>query len=344
MRHRLAALLGLGLLVVLVLWLLPRAEHSGAAPEAATPPMPASAAADGTAPGAAPTASGGRNPEAASQLSPERLDLEQTSLRGSRFDGDLGFAQDAPVRPSLSLRQLFDYVLSLVGERSLEEIRAILAAELIRLGASPAQQGQALAWFERYVRYLAEVDRLAPALNGLDLPARLARLRELRQQWLGADMAEAFYALEEQYQQYTLERQALARDAELGTAERAAREQALFDALPESLREPIQAHRESEAALADAAAIEATVLDAAGRYAARRERFGEEAAARLELLDRERAAWQARVQAYQNERARISTQHREAAARQQALDAYLANHFDEAEQRRIRSLEAIGEL
>ena len=94
--------------------------------------------------------------------------------------------------------------------------------------------------------------------------------------------------------------------------------------------------------MADGAAIETLSTDVEERYRLRSERFGNEAAARLELLDRERAAWEQRLSAYRNERARLQTG--DASSRETALNEYRLRNFSEAEQRRIRSLEDIGEL
>lgn len=263
------------------------------------------------------------------------------SLVGSEFDGSVELDANGQLRMTQSLRRLFDYALSSIGERSIEEIRALLSAQLDTLTSADGKR-QAMAAFERYVRYLQSVDQMAAALAAMPLQQRLDAMMELRRQHLGEAMADAFFADEEAYQRFTLERRALGENTALSADERAARERELLSELPQSVREPYLAQLRTDSDLADGAAIDTLASDPAERHRLRRERFGEEAAARMELLDRERAAWDARVAAYRAERARV--QSLDAAARTAALDAYLVRNFDEAEQRRIRSLEGIGAL
>jgi len=264
-----------------------------------------------------------------------------TSLADTEIDGAVELDAAGQLRPTASLRRLFDQVLSSVGELNIDQIRALLAARLDQI-TTPDGKRLALAAFERYLRYLQTVDQSAARLSGLPLNERLAALVELRRQQLGPEMADAFFADEEAYQNFTLQRRALAEDTALSADERAARERELIAELPESAREPYLAQLRTEADLTDGAAIETLSGDAAERYRLRSERFGTEAAARLELLDRERAAWDQRLLAYRNERTRL--QARDAASGEAALNEYRLRHFSEAEQRRIHSLEEIGKL
>lgn len=263
------------------------------------------------------------------------------SLAGAEIDGSVELDASGQLRMTLSLRRLFDQVLSSIGERSIDEIRALLAADLDRL-TTPDGKRQALAAFERYLRYLQTVDQSAATLSALPLRERLNALADLRRQQLGSEMADAFFATEEAYQRFTLDRQELAADTAMAPSERAARERELIANLPDAAREPYLAHQQTEADLADGAAIETLASDETERFRLRSERFGEEAAARLEMLDRERAAWDQRVSAYRAERARL--QSASPAARDAALADYLSRNFSDAEQRRIRSLEGIGEI
>ncbi|MCC6592499.1 MAG: hypothetical protein IT479_04425 [Xanthomonadales bacterium] len=263
------------------------------------------------------------------------------SLQGSEGDGGVTLDADGRLLPDLALRRLFDHYLSSIGELDIEQIRALLAARLDAITSAEGKR-QALETFERYLRYLREIDAVSAQLSALPLRERLQRLTDLRRQLLGTDMAQAFFADEEAYQRYTLDRQDLAADTQLDASARAERERELLERLPPTVREPLQAQQRVETDLADANAIDDLAGDADERSRLRRERFGEEAAARMELLDRERAAWDARIAAYLSERERL--QSLEAHTRRRALDEYLTRHFSETEQRRIRSLEAVDAL
>ena len=263
------------------------------------------------------------------------------SLQGTVSDGGVTLDANGRLLPDLALRRLYDHFLSSIGERSIDEIRALLAARLDAI-TTPEGKRQALEAFERYLRYLREVDGASARLSALPLRERLQAMSELRRQYLGSEMAGAFFNDEEAYQRYTLDNRELADDTALTADERDARLRELTAALPDMVRQPLLEQQRVEADLADAEAIDTLASDADERHRLRTERYGEEAAARMELLDRERAAWDGRVAAYRAERARL--QALDTAARQAALDAYLLRNFDEAEQRRIRSLEGIGEL
>lgn len=273
---------------------------------------------------------------------PNEQDLP-ASLAGSETDGAVELDAQGQLSYTKSLRHLFDQVLSTVGELDLTQIRALLIQRLDAL-TTPDGKRQALAAFERYLRYLQSVDAAAASLSALPLDERLDALVALRRQLLGETMADAFFADDEAYQRYTLATQELARETTLGAAERSARERELIAQLPPAIREPLLAQQRVDSDLADASNIDAQTSDEQQRYARRRERFGDEAAARMELLDRERAAWDQRVQRYRAEQARLAGSTANVAARQASLDAWLQAHFSEAEQRRIRSLEAIGGL
>jgi lipase chaperone LimK len=260
------------------------------------------------------------------------------SMAGADIDGGVRLDADGKLIPDVGLRQLFDHVLTAIGELSLDEVRALLAARLQQT-TTPEGARQALAAFELYLRYLREADQAAPRLAAMALPERLQALRELRRSVLGTALAEAFFGLEETYQAHTLAVQAI--DPALSEDERQRQEQALIDRLPPSLAAPIIEHRQTAADLADAEAISTLAGDADERYRLRSERFGEAAAARMELLDRERAEWQARVDGYRQLRDRLRATNADA---DPALAQYLESHFSEAEQRRIRSLEAIDQL
>lgn len=263
------------------------------------------------------------------------------SLQGTVSDGGVTLDASGRLLPDLALRRLYDHFLSSIGERSIDEIRALLAARLDAI-TTPEGKRQALEAFERYLRYLREVDGASARLSSLPLRERLQALSDLRRQYLGSEMAGAFFNDEEAYQRYTLDSRDLADDTSLSADERAARQRELTAELPDPVRQPLLEQQRVEADLADAQAIDMLASDADERHRLRTERYGEEAAARMELLDRERAAWDARLSAYRSERARV--QALDAAARQAALDAYLQRNFNDAEQRRIRSLEDIGEL
>lgn len=277
---------------------------------------------------------------AAERLARARAKLAESSLRETEPDGALTTAADGSLRYDRALRRLFDYWLSLVGELDHTEIRALVEGWLAERHP-PRLVAQALDAYDRYLRYLAEVDRVGASIGSADPARRLALLKQLRRQVLGAELATAFFAEQEAHEDLTLTRWQLSRDSRLSPAERDARLAAAEAALPESLRQELQAERRAEADLALSRQID-TLTDPAARAAARREAFDAETAARLDQLDAEHREWSERVAAY---RGFLKTlEGVEAATREQRRAAWLAQHFAPHEAQRIAALEAIGQL
>lgn len=266
--------------------------------------------------------------------------MDGSSLRGTEVDGGVSFDANGNVLLDAGLRRLFDYHLSLIGERDPAQIRQLLKDHLLgRYGPQHAQS--VLRYFDRYVGYL---QRLADSKIGqsMDPQDRLAKVAALRRQMLGDEMASAFFAEEEALAALTLERMAIAADSRLTAAQKSQRLAALDRSQGYTAR--------AEADIASIIADQNLRLDRANASADRRtaERealWGREAAGRLARLDEQRAQWDARIEQYLFARSRIDADRSlSPAARAQALAALRAQRFDAAEQRRIASLEAIGQL
>lgn len=266
--------------------------------------------------------------------------MAHSSLRGSEVDGGLSLDATGRVVPDLAMRRLFDYHLSLIGERDPAQIRQLLQTYLQqRFGA--AQAAEALAYFDRYAAYLK---RLAEArIDALARPQdRFDRTVALRRELLGEALATAFFADEEALGRLTLARMRIAGDTALPADEKARRLAALDADAGYAQRQ--EADTASLVAAQDGE-LARTHADPRERAEAREALWGKDAAERLAKLDEERARWNARIADYLQARARIDADPRlSEAARVQARAALRAQRFDAAEQRRIVSLEAIGQL
>lgn len=277
----------------------------------------------------------------AERLARARAKLAQSSLRETEPDGAVTLAEDGSLRYDRALRRLFDYWLSLVGELDHAEIRALVEAWLAERHP-PRVLAQAMDAYDRYLRYLAEVDRVGSSIGSADPAQRFALLKQLRRQQLGAELATAFFAEQEAWEELTLARWQLSRDPAISASEREARLAAAEAALPESLRQELQTDRRAAADLALSQQIDAALSDPAARAAARREAFDPETAARLDQLDAERQAWAERLADY---RGFLKTlEGLDATSREQRRNAYLGQHFAPHEAQRVAALEAIGQL
>ncbi|MCC7250156.1 MAG: hypothetical protein IT473_16155 [Lysobacter sp.] len=266
--------------------------------------------------------------------------LRSGSLRGTEVDGDVHFDERGAPIPDADLRRLFDYHLSLIGEQSLDTIRAALRRTLSARW-DVARVERVMALFERYLSY-REALAQSHIADDPDSARRLAEAKRLRRQTLGESMANGFFAEEEALAELTLRRVRIASDADLDSQ----RKREALRALDATANYDARAAADlPEVAAAQAAELEHRQLSPAQRSAERSALWGPEAAQRLATLDAEQAEWDARVRRYADARARIAADPRlNPQARTQAIARLRAQLFAPNEQRRIASLEAVGQL
>jgi lipase chaperone LimK len=264
------------------------------------------------------------------------------SLRGTEPDGELVVDANGHFVPTRSALRFFDYFLTATGEEPSDAIRGrIVAAIEARL--PPAAAREAEAFLDRYLAYRTAAQALAsnPALaRSADLERRLQWLRELRRAHFGAELARTLFGEDEDATRVALEMRQVLGDPSLDDAARKARLEELESELPEPMR---RARAEARAPLElrqDEAALRAAGGTDGDVQALREARFGPEAAARLAALDRQRAAWNARLDAWRAERDRIlADPDLDAAARAAAIDAARAARFSGPEAVRVRALD-----
>ena len=262
------------------------------------------------------------------------------SLRGTEVDGQLQVDADGNLLITDQLRNLFDYYLSANGEETPEQTQTRIRQQLTSKLDEPAR-GQALAIFEHYLSYLQAVAKLEqdfPVLDDLDaLWAREEAVQRLRASLFSAQVHQAFFAGEEAYNRFTLERLAINRNPDLDPAQRAADIEALRENLPAEMQGLLvpQLHqdlRRETQALNEQNAAPEQIRDL------RLNLVGPEATARLEALDQQRADWQQRVSEFSRERESILQQPGVASQdKQAAIDALLQERFAPNEQLRIAS-------
>src|SRR5262249_22181830 len=132
---------------------------------------------------------------------------------------------------------------------------------------------------------------------------RLEALRRLRREHFGA-AAEALFGDEERAAEVAVKKSRIAQDPALSPEERA---DLLADAesgLSEADRRSRERATSARSLRADEQALRANGADDAEIHAFRAGTLGAEAAERLDALDRRRAEWKARVEAFRSERDR----------------------------------------
>lgn len=263
------------------------------------------------------------------------------SLRDTEIDGQLEVDAQGNLVITDQLRHLFDYFFSTVGEQSFEQassaIRDYLASQL----REPAL-AQALDLLDRYIDYkteLVELERRFPMVTELDgLRAREDAVQRLRASLFNAQEHAAFFASEEVYNQFTLERLAILHDPSLDPQDKAERIERLREGLPDELQQLLvpQLHltlRQQTQQLLDQGAEPEQLRQL------RLNLVGPQATERLEALDRQRSEWDQRLSGFNRERQAIISQPGLADSdKQAAIEALLHEQFSEHERLRVSSL------
>jgi lipase chaperone LimK len=264
------------------------------------------------------------------------------SLDGTQVDGELAIDAAGALVVGPGVRRFFDYFLSATGEESEASLKARVLAVLAKRLKPPAL-GQAEALFDRYLGYRREGDRRFGDQGSRDLERRYEELRGFRRTWFGAKTADALFADQDAATRAALDRRSIQADASLSDEERRRRLALVDESLPAELR---RARAEAAAPLEVFERERAMREQGAPEQAVRQARvdaFGEDGARRLEALDQERASWRERYDKYRVEREAIEADGSlDAAARERAVEALRARSFAPNEQVRAKALDAMG--
>jgi len=235
------------------------------------------------------------------------------------------------------MRQLFDYFLAAIGEEPLKNSIARLRQHITAELAEPAR-GQALSVLNQYLSYkqqlleLEETYARAPDLSALR--QRLHAVQALRARVLDPEVHQAFFAIDEAYDRFSLERLAIRFDQGLDSDAKGRAIDQLRASLPAELQTEL---REQTDALEQSGAGHEQVRQL------RQQLVGSAAADRLDALDRQRQQWQQRVTAYQQARASIeASRGLDDVERQAAIERLEEQHFNASERLRLLAVAQQG--
>jgi lipase chaperone LimK len=269
------------------------------------------------------------NSQAESRRSGDTAD--KSSLWGSDVDGAVSLNPDGKVRLNLELRRLFDYYLSRAGELEHAQLLAWIEAQF-DASYAPAVAAQLKILLANYLSYGRALNAATVKLQALTPAERLAAMIDLRGKILGADMAAAFFAHEQSWDQFTIDRLALAHDSHISAGVRRQREQELIQQLPAELAQNYGEQLTLDAKLAVALPDAETA-----RYAARAQLFGAPAAERFSALEQSQAEFEGRVRRYLTARDGLHT------TTDTARAPLRTQFFSPSEAARVAALEAIGQ-
>ncbi len=284
---------------------------------------------------------------------PSRIGALPETLKDTRLQASLAVDDDGHLRVSSDLRMVFDYFLSAVTEESVDTIIARIDEYLSHHLESPALEEarnilhayislkQSLYDYELersdQIRTLMEMENKDASTYLAMLENQLSERNALRSEHLPADVHEAFYAREEAYDRYTLERMRINADGSLSDADKQELLVQLDTASPDYLVAERQEAQKLDTLMRQTQSLRKAGADENDIEALRRDMYGEEASERFAKLDQERAEWNARLQRYIQERdAILANPGLGEADKQTQIQSLLESGFDEREQIRVK--------
>lgn len=276
-----------------------------------------------------------------------RTGLEQLppSLQGLDVPDDLLVDGRGRLVVNEALRRVFDHFLAAQGEEPAADTVARLRAWLAhRLPVPAAARAHAVL-----LSYLAYLDALrdlpaaqAPAGAASDLAdvrRRLAVVRGLRVQFMDSETVQAFFSEEDALADHRLARMAVLGDATLSAQERAEHLREARERLSPAQRAQMDVLTQVEDLQVATQALQARGGGEAELRSLRQSIVGDEATERLEVLDRSRARWQARVAAFRVARdALMADAALSETQRQAQLQAMVARDFSPVEALRLSTV------
>jgi len=271
------------------------------------------------------------------------------TLQGTRIHGNLRVDEQGNLIIDNDIKKLLHYYMNVEGEISREELINLLRQGIADYLPQPAE-GQAL---EILTQYLAYQNALQEQINqgiyqlqsgGIEGYRQVFELRnQLRIQYLGAEVASAFFAEEEAYDFYTVTRLELANNTSLTDAERTAQLSVLEEQLPEQY---LNVRKKQQSRVAINEEINTLRENNASIYELQdtwTQHYGTEAAQRLVTLEVKRQEWDDRYQDYNQQRQSLQETGLGDDAFESQLNALQQSLFTESEQKRIQALDKINE-
>jgi lipase chaperone LimK len=242
-------------------------------------------------------------PKVNNQL-PEKL--IDTSLKGTEIDGLYPVDQDGNLLFSKSIKNRFEYFLSLMGEFELEQVLQMIKDDIASNLSSPAKE-QALKLFDDYVAYkyaLTELEASLSAAQGYEkndiqrIRYQLQQMRDVRREYLPIDAVDAFFGFDEMYDDFMISSLEIKNNQQLTESEKRQQLMGLENNLPQD----VQAMRDETQRVSQVFLITEEIKKSGGTdqdvFAVNEREFGQEAALRLQVLNEQRNEWQSRVDNY----------------------------------------------
>lgn len=276
------------------------------------------------------------------------------SLGGTEVDGQLMADAEGNLIINSATKDFFDYFLMAVGEvteaDAIAEIERQARASLPPGAADQAMQllRDYLAFHQAQQAYLEQPPSMPRPRNASEFADQLAAtfddLKRLRRNYMGEEAANAFFAMEEAYGDYTVDAIRIQSDSRLTTGEKAGLLRSKAMDLPAPLRETKLRQIEDEIR-AEAGLV---ALNSARNEEDLRQRLnqaGFSAQKTDELVDfwYQDRQFQQRYARYQEERQRVLASGLDRADQEGALERLRLSHFDNPEERMRALMRDMGQ-
>lgn len=297
-----------------------------------------------TQPAPAPTAQTVTPTSEASQKQAGKLALP-SSFVGTEVDGSFRVDAAGNLIVSEDIRRIFDYFLASIGEESLDASVSRLRSYIDSQLQEPAR-ARARTLLEQYLSYKRELillERDLPQMANLDaMRQRESAVQALRARLFDSETHQAFFAREEGYNRFTLERLAIQHDARMSAEEKGVAVDRLRASLPEEMQDMVLPQLQQELRH-NTARLQAEGASAAQIRQMRQQLVGAEATTRLEALDSQREQWQKRLEDYLAAKAKIqATEGLSSSDKRAAIEALATERFDERERLRLDAAEQVA--
>ncbi|EZH81151.1 lipase chaperone [Ectopseudomonas composti] len=268
-----------------------------------------------------------------------------SSFVGTEVDGSFRVDAAGNLIISEDIRRIFDYFLASIGEESLDASVSRLRSYIDSQLQEPAR-ARAQALLEQYLSYKRELvmlERDLPQMANLDaMRQRETAVQALRARLFDSETHQAFFAREEGYNRFTLERLAIQHDGKMSAEEKGVAVDRLRASLPEELQDAVLPQLQQELRQ-NTARLQAEGASAAQIRQMRQQLVGAEATTRLEALDSQRQSWQKRLDDYLAAKARIeASEGLSGSDKRAAIEALAAERFDERERLRLDAAEQLA--
>jgi lipase chaperone LimK len=285
-----------------------------------------------------------RQPAASVTVTRQDINVTPATIEsqlGTQIDGMLEVDRNGNLLITEQIRHLFDYFYTTVGEVSFEQASDNIRQHLTTRLQQPALD-QALVILDDYIEYktdLVELEQAFPVVADVhSLRARADQVQRLRARIFSPEVHQAFFAAEEVFNNFTLERLAIMHDDNIASQDKGAMIEDLRQSLPEDMQDLLvpQIH---QVLTEQTDTLQSAGADASEIRSLRMSLVGPEATGRLEILDQQRQQWQRRLDEFSAERQAIADHPGLSDAdKQQAIKELVSQRFASNEQLRMGSL------